>query len=92
MEDSFQESLASLYGVASEPPPEEEAPGPGDQPGDQPGDDPGPAGNRLTQIVEEAGRLYDRAQEALAAGDFETYGRLIERLGDLLAEAERLSQ
>ncbi|MBW3594693.1 MAG: UPF0182 family protein [Actinobacteria bacterium] len=42
----------------------------------------------LEALVERAARLYERAQDALADGDFETYARLIEQLGRLLEEAQ----
>jgi len=42
----------------------------------------------LQALVERAAQLYERAQEALADGDFETYGRLIEQLGRLLERAQ----
>ena len=42
---------------------------------------------REAEIVAQAGRIYEQAQDALARGDFETYGRLIEQLGELLQGA-----
>ena len=42
-------------------------------------------------LISEAGDLYEQAQDALAAGDFAEYGRLIERLGEVLAELTELS-
>jgi uncharacterized protein len=88
MGDSFEQALTDLFGVdGAEPPP---AP-PG---GDGDGDDPpvgGPAARELNRIVAEAGRVYRDAQDALAEGDFEAYGRLIEELGALIEQAEQLS-
>ncbi|MFN2525731.1 MAG: UPF0182 family protein [Actinomycetota bacterium] len=77
MADSFDQALSDLFDldVAPEPPPPPE--------GEEP-----PEGDRgLARVLAEAAELYERAQEALAAGDFETYGRLIEQLGDLLEGA-----
>ena len=89
MEETFEEAVASLFGVSAEPEPE---------PTETPGDDepeperPSGADQSLEEIVARAGRIYEQAQAALENGDFEAYGRLIERLGRLLAEAQRLSR
>jgi uncharacterized membrane protein (UPF0182 family) len=81
---TFEEALTEIFGL--EPPDE----GEGEEPGDG-GEDGGPqAGGELARIVAEAARVYEQAQEALQDGDFETYGRLIERLGELLDRAQRL--
>ncbi|MGI8774524.1 MAG: UPF0182 family membrane protein [Actinomycetota bacterium] len=45
----------------------------------------------LRALVEEAQDLYERAQQALAAGEFQRYGRLIEELGRILQEAQEFS-
>ncbi|MFN2489831.1 MAG: UPF0182 family protein, partial [Actinomycetota bacterium] len=74
--DSFEEALGQLFGLEPETP---EGPG-----GPPPPSDGGGEQGELAQVIERAGRLYDQAQEALAAGDFERYGRLIERLGKVL--------
>jgi uncharacterized protein len=87
MEESFEEALASLFDL------DEPAVVPEPDPG-EPGIDPDPrprppAGGdaELQRLIGRAASLYDRAQDALADGDFETYGRLIERLGRLLQDA-----
>ena len=86
MTESFEESLALLLGVEEEtdqPPGEEEPP-----------EEEEPSGEidvRIEQLVDEAGRLYEEAQQALAAGDFARYGRLIEQLGEVLQQALQLS-
>ncbi|MBA3291300.1 MAG: UPF0182 family protein [Actinobacteria bacterium] len=90
--DSFDEALAELFDLDA--PEEEEAPPPED--GEDPGAeeepaDPGAPADDLQGIVDEAGRVYAEAQEALSDGDFETYGRLIEELGQLLEQADALS-
>lgn len=82
---SFEEALEELFatGVDLEEPtddPGEEKPG--QEPAEKPVGDP-----KLDALIDRAASLYERAQEALADGDFETYGRLIERLGRLLEQA-----
>ena len=90
MEETFDDALAEVFGLDAGPgvsgpdvdePPDEEPPG--DQEPEPPALD-----SELARILQEAAGLYERAQEALARGDFETYGRLIEQLGDLLQQAE----
>ncbi len=41
--------------------------------------------------LDRARTLYDEAQAALREGDFETYGRKITQLGELLREADTSS-
>ncbi|MGH2757010.1 MAG: UPF0182 family protein, partial [Actinomycetota bacterium] len=84
MEETFEEALATLFGLAEEPVPEVPEEPTGEEPPDEEPSD-------LEALIRQAGALYERAQEALSDGDFETYGRLIERLGRVLAEAERIS-
>ena len=86
MADNFEEGIAELFG--GEVPPEDGEPEEPARPGR--GEEPPPTGE-LDQLISEAAALYERAQEALADGDFEEYGRLIEELGRLLSEAERRS-
>lgn len=91
MEESFEEALASLFDLDPAAPTEPDEPSEPGRPDPRPtdpqrpgeGDDPG-----LARVLEEAAALYERAQDALAEGDFETYGRLIERLGRLLERAQ----
>ena len=86
MEETFDEALASLLGLepppVTEPPPEE--PGAEEPPPEE------PTGN-LAETIEEASSIYEQAQQALQDGDFEEYGRLIERLGELIDEAQQQS-
>ena len=92
MEETFDEALATLFELEEPPVVAEEPPDAPPQPPDE-GPDGGQTANaELTRIVQQAGAVYERAQQALQAGDFETYGRLIDRLGDLIARAEALSQ
>jgi uncharacterized membrane protein (UPF0182 family) len=84
MAPTFDDALAQMFGL--------EAPEDGDEDGDEPPDEgDGQVGQgELARVIAEAARVYEQAQEALQDGDFETYGRLIERLGVLLQRAERL--
>jgi uncharacterized membrane protein (UPF0182 family) len=84
MEETFEEALTALFDLDAEPEPEPE-------PTDEPDRDEGPT-STLEELIAEAGSVYEQAQQALSDGDFETYGRLIERLGRILAEAQALSQ
>ncbi|MDQ4064737.1 MAG: UPF0182 family protein [Actinomycetota bacterium] len=89
MEETFEDALATLFDLDTTPPIAEE---PTDEPTRPPPDDEVPAGDgQLAALIAEAADLYERAQLALSNGDFETYGRLIERLGRVLAQAQRLS-
>ena len=91
MEETFEAALAQVFDLDEEPDiggqPEE--PGEGEEPPEEePPAEPG--GDReLARILEQAADTYERAQAALERGDFETYGRLIEQLGELLQQAER---
>jgi uncharacterized membrane protein (UPF0182 family) len=81
--NSLEDGLAQLFGLGEPTEPEEpEEPGPGP---------PTEAPDRLEEIVAQAGRVYERAQQALEDGDFARYGELIERLGRLLERAAELS-
>ena len=86
--ESFEEALAELFDLdaPTEEPPEEEV-----DPTEPPPEEDPTAPEGLDAIVEEAGRVYAEAQQALSDGDFEAYGRLIEELGTLLEQAEALS-
>ena len=90
MEESFEEALATLFDLDAPDPSEPTEPTePDDEPDGPSRPRPGQEGDPgLARILERAAALYDRAQEALAEGDFENYGRLIERLGRLLEEAQ----
>lgn len=86
MRDNLEEALAELFG-AQRPEPEPTEPDRGGDRGEEP--EPPAADDDLRELVEQASALFERAQEALAAGDFEEYGRLIEELGRLLQQSER---
>jgi uncharacterized membrane protein (UPF0182 family) len=86
MEETFEEALTSLFGLDAQP----EVPEP--QPSEGEEKPPPTSTSTLEQLVAQAGRVYEQAQQALADGDFETYGRLIERLGRIIAQAERATQ
>jgi uncharacterized membrane protein (UPF0182 family) len=85
--ESFDEALAELFDLdAPEAPPEE-----GEPTDEEPPEVDPEAPADLRAVVEDAGRVYAEAQQALSDGDFEAYGRLIEELGTLLEQAEALS-
>lgn len=85
MEESFEQALASLFELEpTEDVPADEPVEPGPDEPQEPPDEPDVA----AEVLREAAELYERAQEALADGDFETYGRLIEQLGELLEDAQ----
>ncbi len=91
IEDTFEDALASLFDLEEPATPTEP-----DEPAVASPDDPEPtdpgAGPSQDKNVDgtlaRASRLYERAQDALADGDFETYGRLIDQLGVLLERAQ----
>jgi uncharacterized protein len=81
--ETFGEALAQAFDLEAppatgQPPPEDGAAPPPQQPSD----------GATQELIEEANALYERAQEALQDGDLARYGRLIERLGRLLEEAQ----
>jgi uncharacterized membrane protein (UPF0182 family) len=84
--ETFEEALADLFGegAPTEPDAEDE---PDDEEEEDVEDEPRAEDSELRRILNQAARLYEQAQQALEAGDFEEYGRLIERLGDLLEQA-----
>jgi len=87
MEETFEEALTTLFDLDADREPEPE---PTDEPEPGPPDD--EPTSTLEELIAEAGRIYEQAQQALSDGDFETYGRLIERLGSILTELQRASQ
>ena len=84
---TFEDALEQLFGEQPGEEPTEEPEEPGG-PTDEPTGQPDPTDPELDALIDRAASLYERAQEALAAGDFETYGRLIEQLGELLESAQ----
>jgi uncharacterized protein len=91
MAETFDEALAALLDLEPTDPTPTPTPSPGvtPSPGASPTPTPEPpSDSELEELVEKAGKLYDRAQEALADGDFEEYARLIEKLGRLLSQAQ----
>ena len=88
VEETFEDSLAKLFGVAQpEEPTEPEKPTKPGKPEEptKPGTD-----KELRALIDKAGKVYADAQDALKAGDFEEYGRLIDELGELLQRAEEI--
>ena len=85
--DDFESALASMFDLIEEPAAPEEPDEPGEPQEPEEPEEPTEPSTGLRAVLEQAAGLYDRAQDALAEGDFETYGRLIERLGRLLEQA-----
>ncbi len=83
-QENFAEALAALFDVPIGEPTDEPTPSP------SPGDEEPPLDD-VASLIEEAAALYEDAQAALTDGDFAEYGRLIEELGQVLADLERLS-
>lgn len=84
MGDTFEDALGQIFGVTG---------GGTEQPGGGGKGGKGrPSGGQpeLQTLIHQAADLYDRAQAALQKGDFETYGRLIKRLGRVLDRAQNL--
>ena len=91
MEESFEEALATLFDLDAPTEPSEPSEPTGPDGPDEPNGPAQPGGGddpELSRVLDEAAGLYERAQDALADGDFEAYGRLIERLGRLLESAQ----
>jgi len=88
MGTSFEEALEELFATGVDlGAPTDEKPAREDPPKDDRAEQP-TTGGAQQGVIERAARLYERAQDALADGDFETYGRLIEQLGRLLDRAQ----
>ncbi len=79
MEENFDAAIARLFDAPDAPRPDE-----------PPQDDAQPQGpiGETRELIEQAARLYDRAQRALRDGDLEAYARFIERLGQVIEELE----
>ena len=85
--ESVEEGLRQLLGEAEPPPPEEpEGPEPSPSPGESPEPSPSPGDlpADIEGLINEAQRLYDEAQAALAAGDLGTYQERIDELAEVL--------
>ena len=96
MEPTLDEAVARIFGVL----PAATAPGrPAAPPAPSPPTGPGrtPPGRpaepvRVSSLVADANAHYARAQAALRAGDFATYGKEIDALGRTLAELRRMTE
>jgi hypothetical protein len=85
MEDTFEKALARFFEV---PPPVVTPPTPTPTPTPSPAASPGttaPPSATVAELVRQASQQYERAQAALRAGDFATYGREIAALEQTLA-------
>ena len=84
MKPSLGESLAAIFGSA----PAAAGPGGGEpQDGTPPGG--AAASPRVGELIEQANRQFEAAQEALKAGDWSAYGRQIDALEQTLSELQR---
>jgi uncharacterized protein len=81
-EETFDEALAALFDVDDLP--LAEAPEEPEEPEEPPAEEI----LDLAALISEANDLFNDAQAALQNGDWAAYGRLIERLGQLLQQAE----
>lgn len=89
MADNFDSALIELFDLDEEPD-VSPTPSPSPDDGDEPVEPPEPETD-LDTLVARAGRLYERAEAALEAGDFARYAELIERLGRVLQQAQDVS-
>ena len=101
MEPTLEEAVARIFGAlpaaaAPELPSGPRAPGAPGAPSAPSGPPGGPAGRgrestQVTSLVAEANAHYARAEAALRAGDFATYGKEIDALGRTLTELRRIT-
>ncbi|MEA1961686.1 MAG: UPF0182 family protein [Bacillota bacterium] len=84
MEESLEEALIALFGVAEAVP----TPTPPTDQGTQP-----PVGEEssLSELAVQARQLYDQADQALREGDWTGYGRNIDRLNKVIQRLEEVS-
>jgi len=92
MAESFQKALDQLFAAPAKPgttpsPTPSATPTPS---GASPSGSPAPA-QTVAQLIKSASDHYDRAQAALKAGDFATYGSEIRALNDDLARLRALT-
>jgi uncharacterized membrane protein (UPF0182 family) len=92
--ETVEEGLRQLLGEAEPPPPEVPEPGETPEPGESPTPEPSPGElpSDFEGLVEEAQRLYDEAQAALAEGDLGTYQERIDELAEVLDALAELNQ
>lgn len=84
MEETLEEALAKVFNVAIQPKPKPEGP-------EVPGEVPGEAAT-VEQLIGRAGEAYNRAQDAIAKGDWTAYGKYQKQLGDLLEQLKTTNQ
>ncbi|MBA2725229.1 MAG: hypothetical protein H0U53_04500 [Actinobacteria bacterium] len=89
MADDFDSALIELFDLEAEPD-ASPTPSPSPDDGDEPVEPQKPETD-LDTLVAKAGRLYQRAEAALEAGDFVRYAELIEKLGKILQQAQDAS-
>ncbi len=82
MERTLEEALAAVFGLQ-----------PGERPDRPAADDPLPDSSDATvqELIDQAGRLYNQAQDAVQRGDWAEYGRLQQQLGATLSRLKQLT-
>ncbi|HEV2439914.1 MAG TPA: UPF0182 family protein, partial [bacterium] len=94
MEPTLEDAVARIFGATAAAAPPASPPGGSPHPsGPSPSVPPAPQGGspRVAALVAEANTHYARAQAALRAGDFATYGKEIDALGRALGELRRIT-
>lgn len=91
LDDTFNAAINRMFGLqgggTTQP-----TPSGGGNAGGNKGGGLGAAGNpQLSALLQQAGRLYSQAQQALQQGDFARYGQLTQKLGRVIAKAKALS-
>ena len=91
--ETVEEGLRQLLGEAEPPPPEEPSePGESPEPSPSPGESQEPLPTDVAELVAEISRVYEDAQDALAAGDLGTYQERIDELEELIEALEAATQ
>jgi len=90
MAESFQKALDQLFAAPKSGTTPSPTPSPAPSNGPPPSGSPAPA-QTVAQLIKSASDHYDRAQAALKAGDFATYGSEIRALNDDLARLRALT-
>jgi uncharacterized protein len=91
--ETVEEGLRQILGEAEPPPPEEPTePGESPEPSPSPGESQAPLPTDVAELVAEISRVYEEAQDALAAGDLGTYQQRIDELEELIEALEAATQ
>jgi uncharacterized membrane protein (UPF0182 family) len=90
MERTLEEALTAVFGL--QPGERPDRPTPGEPAPDRPGtpDTPGtPVDATVQELIDQASRLFNQAQEAVQRGDWAEYGRLQQQLGTTLTRLQQ---